>query len=713
MLDVKLLVLFLGVCALGVVAPTAVAERRIPMLLGVLGCVASAVLIWMASLAMFGGAAFHMVLWEIPGISRIILSLDSLSGLFLLITGIVLFPASIFAAANLDSYIGRYSLRAFTVLYFGLFASIVLIPLAGDAVSFLAMWESMSILTYLLINFEHEVEDHTRSGYLMLAIGEAGTLAIAFAFFVIAGGGSLELVAFRTAAAALGQSARWAVFLLSFFGFGVKAGLIPVNFWLPQAYTSAPPAFAPVLAGATLNLGLYGIVRFNGDLLPATFIGPGLVALIIGSVSALLGILYATTQNDLKAILAHSSIENAGIIVAALGAGFIFIASGQRQAAAIAFAAALYQMTNHSIYKALLFIGAGTVDSNTGTRNIDLLGGLIKRMPWTAAFFLVGALSIAAMPPFNGFASEWLTLQTLLLIAALRPSGAKIVFALCGAALALTAALAVTCFVKLFAMGFLGMSRSQQANRAHEGTRGMILPMAILAAMCILLGLAPTYVVPLLDRTIVPMTHARAADALVPAFFADNRYHAQLPAEFVADFHNIGAQVGESVLPGRGLVILHRGSKLNPVVFAMSPAYMAMTLAGMLLVTFIVVRVLALRRREVIRRPVWDGGIRRLLPEMTYSATGFSNPVRVIFEAIFAPRTVEDTRDTVAQHFRAAIRRTRQQNHLLDRLVLDPISSAALRVSNGFARMHHGYLNAYVVYGLSALVIALVIARFS
>jgi hydrogenase-4 component B len=713
MLDVKLLVLFLGVCALGVVAPIGVAERRIPMLLGVLGCVASAVLIWMASLAMFGGAAFHMVLWEIPGISRIILSLDSLAALFLLITGIVLFPASIFAAANLDSYIGRYSLRAFAVLYFGLFASVVLIPLAGDAVSFLAMWESMSILTYLLINFEHEVEDHTRSGYLMLAIGEAGTLAIAFAFFVIAGGGSLELAALRTAAAGLGQSTRWAVFLLSFFGFGVKAGLIPVNFWLPQAYTSAPPAFAPVLAGATLNLGLYGIVRFNGDLLPATFIGPGLVALIIGSVSALLGILYATTQNDLKAILAHSSIENAGIIVAGLGAGFIFIASGQRQAAAIAFAAALYQMTNHSIYKALLFIGAGTVDSNTGTRNIDLLGGLIKRMPWTAAFFLVGALSIAAMPPFNGFASEWLTLQTLLLSAALRPTGAKIVFALCGAALALTAALAVTCFVKLFAMGFLGMSRSQQANRAHEGTRGMILPMAILAAMCILLGLAPTYVVPLLDPTIVPMTHARAADALVPAFFVHNRYHAQLPPEFVADFHSIGAQVGESVLPGRGLVILHRGSKLNPVVFAMSPPYMAMTLAGMLLVAFIGVRILALRRREVIRRTVWDGGIRRLLPEMTYSATGFSNPVRVIFEAIFAPRTVEDTRDTVAQHFRAAIRRTRQQNHLLDRLVLDPISSAALRVSNGFARMHHGYLNAYVVYGLSALVIALVIARFS
>jgi hydrogenase-4 component B len=709
----SLVVVFLGLCALGVVAAMAVAERRVPMLLGLIGCAASSVLVWMAGASLFSGLSFHAALWEIPGLSTVTLSFDPLSALFLLITGVVFFPASIFAAANLDGYLGRYSLRAFAAWYFGLFASVVLIPLAGDAVSFLAMWESMSILTYLLVNFEHEVEDHTRSGYLMLAIGEAGTLAIAFAFFVLAKGGSLEMTALRNAGAGLGLAARWAVFLLSFFGFGVKAGLIPVNFWLPQAYTSAPAAFAPVLAGATLNLGLYGIVRFNGDLLPATIVGPGLVALIIGSVSALLGILYATTQNDLKAILAHSSIENAGIIVAALGAGFIFIASGYRAAAAVAFAAALYHMTNHSLYKALLFIGAGAVDSNTGTRNVDSLGGLIKVMPWTALFFLIGALSIAAMPPFNGFVSEWLTLQTLLLSAGLRSTGTKIAFALCGAALALTAGLAVTCFVKIYAMSFLGMPRSEHATRAHEGKLAMTAPMAMLAVLCVVLGVTPTYVIPALDRTIAPIAQARAADALVPAFFAGSAYNAQLPRDFVADFHNIGAQLGQSVLPGRGLVVLHRGGKLNPVVFAMSPSYMAMTLAGMLLITFIVVRMLAVRTREVVRRTVWDGGIRRLLPEMTYSATGFSNPVRVIFEAVFTPTTVEDTRDTVAQHFRGAIRRTRRENHLLDRLVLDPISVAALWVSNGFARMHHGHLNAYVVYGLSALLIALILARFS
>jgi hydrogenase-4 component B len=706
------LIFFLGLCALGVVASIAVGERKAPIVLGVLGSVASAVLIWAAGAPLVSGVSFHAAMWQLPGLSTVTVSFDGLSALFLLVSGLVFLPASIFAAGILDSYSGRYSLRAFSVLYFGLFATVVLIPLAGDAVSFLALWESMSILTYLLVNFEHEVEDHTRSGYLMLAIGEAGTLAIAFAFLVLARGGSLDMAALRSGAAGLGRAGCWTVFLLSFFGFGVKAGVVPVNIWLPRAYTAAPAAFVPVLAGATLNLGLYGIIRLDADLLPATMVGPGLVALIIGSASALLGILYATTQNDLKAILAHSSIENAGFIVAALGAGFIFIASGHRPAAAIAFAAALYQMTNHSLYKALLFIGAGAVGSSAGDRNIDRLGGLTKVMPWIGLFFLVGALSIAAMPPSNGFASEWLTLQALLLSAGLQSTSVKIAFALCGAALALTAALAVTCFVKVFAMSFLGMPRSEQVSRAPEGRPATIVPMAMLASLCVLLGVIPTYVIPVLDHAVAPMAQAKAADALVPAFFAGDPNHAKLPRDFVADFHNIGAQIGERILPGRGLVVLHRGGRLNPVVFAMSPSYMAITLAGMLLLTFIV-RTLAVRSRLVVRRQVWDGGIRRLLPEMTYSATGFSNPVRVIFDAVFSPTTIEDTRDTVAQHFRGAIRRTRQENHVLDRLVVNPIGETALRISNAFARMHHGYLNAYVVYGLSALVIALVVARFS
>jgi hydrogenase-4 component B len=708
-----LLAVFLFLCAAGALVSLVVAEERVPTALGIFACAGSGILLWMACIPLFGDSGFRTNLWNLAGISTLGLSLDPLAALFLCISGLVFFPASIFAAANLKQYIGRYSVRAFATFYFGLFATVVLIPMSDDALSFLMLWETMSILTYFLVNFEHEVEDHTRAGYLMLAIGKAGTIAIAFAFFVLGRNAGFGFGELRSAAAGLTAGARWAIFLLSFFGFGVKAGLIPVNFWLPQAYTSAPSAFVPVLAGATLNLGLYGIVRFNIDLVPMTLSGPGIVALIIGSASALLGILYATTQSDLKTILAHSSIENAGIITAALGAGFIFTASGDMPAAAIAFTAALYHMTNHSLYKTLLFLGTGSVDANSGTRNLDGLGGLIRVMPWTALFFLIGCLCIAAMPPLNGFASEWLTLQTFLISAGLKSVSMKFVFALCGAALALTAGLAVTCFVKAFAMGFLGMSRSERAEDAHEAGAPMIVPMAILAVLCVVLGVIPTYFIPVLDHTVAPIIHAHPADVLVPAFYTHSPHHDQLPAAFVQDFHNLGAQVGQSILPGRGLVVLHRGTTKNPVVFAMSPSYMAVVLGAMLLVTFFVVRMIAVRDRSVVRRAIWDGGIWRLFSDMTYTGTGFSNPVRVIFEAVFFPTTVEDTRETVLHHFRAAIRRTRQENHVLDRMVLNPIGRAALSVSTTFARMHHGYLNAYVIYGLGALILALMVARFS
>jgi hydrogenase-4 component B len=709
-----LLVIILALCAAGVIVPLVVAERLTPSIVGWLGASASVLLLWFSGVSLFAGIPFGTTLWTIPSLATLTLSLDRLSALFLFVSGLVLLPGSIFAAGNLDKYVGRYSLRAFSVPYFALFATLVLIPLSADAVSFLMLWESMSILIYLLVNYEDEDEEHTGAGYLMLAVGEAGTLLIALAFIVLANNGSLEFAAMKAAGIALGDYARWAVFLLAFFGFGVKAGLIPVNFWLPRAYTAAPDAFVPVLAGVTLNLGFYGIVRLNGDLLPLAMVGPGLVALIIGSVTALLGILYATTQSDLKTLLAHSSIENAGIITAALGAGFIFVASGYFPIAAIAFAAAFYHMANHSIYKALLFFSTGAVDSSVGTRNIDRLGGLIKTMPYSALFFLVGALSIAALPPFNGFVSEWLTLQTMLQSAALAATGVKIVFALCGAILALTAALAVTCFVKAFAMSFLGLPRSDSATQARPARISAIVPMAFLAVLCFVLGVTPTYVIPILDGAIAPIAHeARAADALVPPFFAGNVHHGELPTAFVADFHALGAQVGQSVMPGRGLVVMHRGGAANPVVFAMSTSYMTVVLALMLLATYVVFRLVVARSRAVQRREVWAGGIRRLLPEMTYTGTGFSNPVRVIFEAVFRPTTEEDTRETVGLHFRAAIRRTRGENHVLDRLVLNPIADGALWISNGFARMHHGFLNAYVLYGLSALIVALLIARFS
>ena len=275
---------------------------------------------------------------------------------------------------------------------------------------------------------------------------------------------SVEFTALRSAAPGIGEDSAVGYIFLSFFGFGVKAGIVPVNLWLPRAYLGCA---AGVRAGAGGSDAESRALRHLPDQRRSGACyesRPGPVALIVGTVSALLGILYATTDNELKAMLAHSSIENVGIVVAGFGAGMVFVATNHPALAAIAFVAGLYHLINHSLYKTLLFFGVGAVEKQTGTGDMDRLGGLIKWMPVTAACFLVGALSIAGLPPFNGFVSEWLTLQTMLRSAELSSTVAKMIFALCGAGLALTAALAVTCFVKVFAMSFLGM------RRLDEGT---------------------------------------------------------------------------------------------------------------------------------------------------------------------------------------------------------------------------------------------------
>ncbi len=709
-----LIVIIFATCGAGMLISLMVRPAHQGIVVACLGCTCAAAAAAAGTRVLLSGEPFTQALWSLPGLTTLTLRLDPLSAAFVLVTGLVLFAASIYAGGELRRESFRGYERAFTVLLLALYASIVLILIAGDALLFLLAWEIMSVLCYLLVVTNPSREDgQLGSAYLLLAMGEAGTLAVALGFLVLAfGAGSLQFEALKSTASALGVNARWSVFLLTFFGFGVKAGLVPVNSWLQPAYQAAPRAFAPVLAGATLNLGLYGILRVNADLLPAAEVGTGLLALIVGSASALIGILYATIDNDLKAMLAHSSIENVGIAVAAVGAGMVFVATGHPTLAAIAFVAALYHMINHSLYKALLFFGVGAIETQTGTRDMDRLGGLIRWMPLTALGFLVGALSIAALPPFNGFVSEWLTLQVMLRSAELSSTGAKIVFALCGAGLALTAALAVTCFVKVFATSFLGMRRLEE-RPVTEAAPATLAAMAIVAALCFAFGVLPTYVIPMLNSASTQLGAASASDALVPPFFASAEGHGALPEQFAAEFHDLGAQVGQTVLSGRGLVVLHRGGSENPVVFAMSTSYMLLALVGLLLLSYVVIRLWLTRNRRKTRRERWDGGVRQLLPEMTYTATGFSNPVRVVFDAIFRPTTVEDTSETVAAHFRMAIRREKERVHLVDRLVFQPVRSATLWFAHILATMHHGRINAYITYAFVALLIVIAVLPMS
>ncbi len=705
--DGLLLVLVFALCAAGALLGIVVPDRRNPALLAWVGSLAALLTLWAGGNVLWSGQVFQSELWTIRGLGTLSVSLDRLAALFLVVAAVVVLASSVFSAGYLKRYAGHYNLKALNAWFLLLFASIVLILIANDALTFLLAWEAMSILSYLLVNFEYGRAETSRASYLMLAMGEAGFMAVVLVFlFFGVKAGSLDFSAFKTAGASFGGATRWIIFLLTFCGFGVKAGLEPVNTWLPRAHPAAPANVSAILSGTILNLGLYGIIRVNLDLLPVHTTGAGITILIIGTISALVGILYATTENDLKAMLAHSSIENIGIVAVGLGAGIIFTTYGKPALAGIAFITAFYHMINHSVYKSLLFLGAGTVDDRAGTRDLNKLGGLVRTMPWTAGTFLVGALAISAMPPFSGFVSEWLTLQTMLRSSELSSTLVKLVFALCGAGLALTAALAVTCFVKMFAMGFLGMSRSESAAKAVEAKTSSVAPMIFLAVLCLLLGVLPTYIIPALNRELQPWTD-EGADALVPPFFASNPAHNTLPPAFVDDFHNLGAQVGQSVLPGRGLVVLHRGGTENPVVFAMSTSYMLVALIVLLLLTWIVIRLWLTRSRTLARRVRWDGGIRRLLPEMTYTATGFSNPVRVIFDAVLRPTTIADTRAAVAEHFRTAIRRERVDVHVVDRYVMQPIQNAGMKLAGQLAVMHHGRINAYSAYVLLALLAAL------
>jgi hydrogenase-4 component B len=706
----QLFTAFFALCAAGAVAPLLSSNRQNPVVLAIIGSLAALVVLAASAVVLATGFGFRAQLWPVLSLGTLTLSADRLSALFLFITGLVFLPVSIFSGTYLSKYAEHHSLRYFGVLYHTLFASIVLVLVADDAISFLVAWELMTIVSYLLVNYEHERAESSHAGYVMLAMSEAGTIAAAIAFMLLANAaGTVEFAAIRTAPGGVSDAIAWAVFLLSFVGFAVKAGLVPVNSWLPLAHPVAPSNVSALLSAVIVNLGIYGIVRVNLDLHPVNGAGPGLIVLLLGSISALVGILYATTQAEMKRLLAHSTIENMGIVAAGVGAAMVFLESGHEVVAGIALIAALYHLANHSVYKALLFIGTGAVEAGTGTRDLDRLGGIARRMPWTSALFLVGVLSISALPPFNGFVSEWLTLQTILRSALLASTAIKILFAISGALLALTAGLAVTCFVKVFAMGFLGMPRTEGAAAAVEANRGTRAPMALLAASCVLLGILPTYVIPVIDTAVTPLSRASATAALVPPFFSASaqRQESMAPA-FVAEFHDLGAQIGQEVLPGRGLVVLHRGEERNPVVFAMSTSYMLVALAVILLLSFLIFRLLT-RERVVVRGPVWDGGLRRLWPGITYTATGFSNPVRVIFNAVLQPATVEDSTEAVAQHFRTAIKREIAEVHIVDRWVLQPPIHGLGRLAQLARRMHVGHVNAYAAYVLLTMLLVLIL----
>ena len=457
-----------------------------------------------------GGEYTRVLAWVGPGTTDLRLGVDGLSAFFLVPVFLVGALGAVYGLGYWRQARHQSNGRKLSLFWGITVAGMVLLILARHAFLFLLGWELMALGAFFLLSTEEQRADCRASAWLYLIATHVGSLAL-FALFALlhraTGSFEIRILASSEASAGLG----WAVFLLAVLGFGLKAGVIPLHFWLPSAHANAPSHVSALMSGVLIKMGIYGLVRFLG-LLPEPPLEWGGLLLLAGATSAVLGILFAIGQHDLKRLLAYCSVENIGIIVMGLGLALLGRSLGRPTWVVLGLAGALLHVWNHCLFKALLFLGAGSIVHATHTRQIDRLGGLARHMPWTATLFGVGAVAICGLPPLNGFVSEFL-LYLGLLGAAQSAPGAVRAAAFAAPTLALSGALALACFVKVYGAVFLGTARSAAAEHAHEAPPTMTIPMGVLATGCALVGLAPFLLAPMLDRALANWLPSTAGTA--------------------------------------------------------------------------------------------------------------------------------------------------------------------------------------------------------
>jgi formate hydrogenlyase subunit 3/multisubunit Na+/H+ antiporter MnhD subunit len=472
----------------------------------------------------------------------------------------------------------------------------------------------------------------------------------------------------RTHANHLSPAMRSLAFVLLLAGFASKAGAVPLHVWLPRAHPEAPSPVSALMSGAMVNLGIYGIVRVGGTLLGGGLLWWWLVVIVLGVGSALYGAVHAAASSDLKRLLAYSTIDNIGLVLIGVGAAGALEVNGHRALAALAMLAALFHVVNHSVFKGCLFLGAGAVERSTGTRDLDRLGGLARRLPATAVLFGIGALSISALPGFNGFASEWLLLESLL--HGFAAHGAATLAALLAgvAALALTGGLTAAAFVKALGIGFLGQPRSDGAANAREVAPSMIAGMALLAAPCLLLGVAPGIVVPALRR---------------------------------ASEVGLGAVSSSPLRSGLGL-------DLSTIEGAIEPLLLVIALLAAMLLTFCAIRLIA--RRGLRRAEAWGCGRELQTARMEYTATSFAEPLGRVFADVLRPdHDVEVTHVAESRYFSEAISYQTRADDALERSLYRPVITLISAWGAFARRAQNGSVHRYLAYGFVALVLILVV----
>src|ERR1051326_1223403 len=638
-----------------------------------------------AALAVLLGATTQQAagfeLWPslIPYV-RLAVRLDALGSFFLLIVSLLAMGLSLYSFGYVRSFYCRKNVGILVAFYCALLMATTLVFTAGNAFFFLIAWEIMALTAYCLVSFEHEKAETRNGGVLYFVMSHIGTGCLILGFLLLfqqslllaPNAGNYDFESFRGLGKNMPPGSRNAAFLLFLIGFGVKAGIVPLHIWLPAAHPVAPSNISALLSGVLIKTGIYGLTRVLFDFLGTPPNWWGVTVLTIGTVSALLGVLYALMEHDLKRLLAYHSIENIGIILMGLGASLMFLHTAHPVLAALALIAGLYHTMNHAIFKASLFLGAGAVMHATHTRNMEEMGGLIKRMPKTAFCFLIGAVAISALPPLNGFVSEWLPYQSLLQGFGTTTSLVRLMFPLGGAMLALTGALAAACFVKAFGITFLAQPRSESAARAQEASATMIAGMGLLTAACVFLGLFPTLFLTLFD----PITN-------------------QL----------MGQELSSSLTLANGLVLASTGPHGGTV------STLGLVLMGLCLIPLpLGLWLIFGRHTQVHIGPTWDCGLQGLTPQMEYTATGFSKPIRMIFKALFRPRREVQREYDYSPYFAKTLR---FESHIEEAFVTRlyrPLNRMILRFSRRMRALQAGSIQAYLIYIFITLLLLLMFA---
>jgi formate hydrogenlyase subunit 3/multisubunit Na+/H+ antiporter MnhD subunit len=591
------------------------------------------------------------------------LRLDSLSAFFLLLIGGVSAGVSTFAAGYFRQ--GEGTPPGLICLEYHIFlASIAMVVMADDAYVFMVMWETMAFSSFFLVLANHRIPEIRNAGYLYMLVAHIGALGILLCFGLLqANTGDYTFANMRQQQ----LTPFWGsvAFVLAVFGFGAKAGLLPLHAWLPEAHPAAPSPFSALMSGVMLKIALYGILRVSFDLLQTRIWWWGVLLMAVGLATALFGVVFSTVQVEMKRLLAYSSIENIGLMCAGMGLSLLFSSYGMQALSALAMTAAMYHMLSHAFFKSLLFCSTGAVMHATGQRSLGKLGGLMRYMPWVAWPTLVGVLACAGLPPFGGFVAEWLLLQSFLFTTGLPGSFLDMLVPVMAALIALIAALSGFTMVKYFGVIFLGQPREEKLERAHDAGPWERLGMMWLVMGCVLLGLFPNQVIALIDPVTRSLVHAGLAQTV-----ADN---------------------GWLLVP----VDIDRAS-YAPIIFLLG------VLASFGLAFLLVRKLYHGRLRRV---PPWDCGHPWQTARMQDTAEGFGQPIRQIFEPFFRITRHLPSAFDAQPNYRVTV-----EDPLWYWLYL-PVARLVERVSKVVGLLQQGRIAVYLTYSFVTLIVVLLVVK--